>query len=58
MTLQLSDSDPHPSLVSSCLENLQDSKGASVVAAKQRKILLELKQEQVILEPEELDFIF
>ncbi|KFO10608.1 Centrosome-associated protein 350, partial [Balearica regulorum gibbericeps] len=30
-----------------CLENLQDSKGASAMAAKQRKILTELKQEQV-----------
>ncbi|KAM6117388.1 coiled-coil domain-containing protein 187 [Phoenicopterus ruber ruber] len=29
-----------------CLENLQDSKGASAMAAKQRKILTELKQEQ------------
>ncbi|NXW59712.1 CE350 protein, partial [Eurystomus gularis] len=29
-----------------CLENLQDSKGAAAVAAKQRKILTELKQEQ------------
>ncbi|XP_074968750.1 coiled-coil domain-containing protein 187 [Phalacrocorax aristotelis] len=29
-----------------CLENFQDSKGASAVAAKQRKILMELKQEQ------------
>ncbi|XP_054705081.1 coiled-coil domain-containing protein 187 isoform X6 [Grus americana] len=30
-----------------CLENLQDSKGASAMAAKQRKIRTELKQEQV-----------
>ncbi|NWI71631.1 CE350 protein, partial [Todus mexicanus] len=30
-----------------CLENLQDSKGASAMAAKQRKVLTELKQEQV-----------
>ncbi|KAM6237719.1 coiled-coil domain-containing protein 187 isoform 3-T3 [Spheniscus humboldti] len=30
----------------SCLENLQDSKGASAMAAKQQKILMELKQEQ------------
>ncbi|KAM6110356.1 LOW QUALITY PROTEIN: coiled-coil domain-containing protein 187 [Pterocles gutturalis] len=29
-----------------CLENLQDSEGASAMAAKQRKILTELKQEQ------------
>ncbi|NXW86201.1 CE350 protein, partial [Alopecoenas beccarii] len=29
-----------------CLENLQDSKGASAMAAKQHKILRELKQEQ------------
>ncbi|KAK4811442.1 hypothetical protein QYF61_006376 [Mycteria americana] len=29
-----------------CLENLRDSKGASAMAAKQRKILTELKQEQ------------
>ncbi|KAM9271259.1 coiled-coil domain-containing protein 187 [Morus bassanus] len=29
-----------------CLENLQDSKGASAMVAKQRKILTELKQEQ------------
>ncbi|NXF58997.1 CE350 protein, partial [Ciccaba nigrolineata] len=29
-----------------CLENLQDSKGASAMAAKQRKVLTELKQEQ------------
>ncbi|XP_068011971.1 coiled-coil domain-containing protein 187 isoform X3 [Melanerpes formicivorus] len=29
-----------------CLENLQDSKGASVMATKQHKILMELKQEQ------------
>ncbi|NXE46442.1 CE350 protein, partial [Casuarius casuarius] len=29
-----------------CLENLQDSKGASAVAEKQRKILTELQQEQ------------
>ncbi|NXP43894.1 CE350 protein, partial [Heliornis fulica] len=29
-----------------CLENLQDSKGASAMATKQRKILRELKQEQ------------
>ncbi|NWI62368.1 CE350 protein, partial [Todus mexicanus] len=28
------------------LENLQDSKGASAMAAKQRKVLTELKQEQ------------
>ncbi|KAF1436687.1 hypothetical protein FQV07_0015928, partial [Pygoscelis papua] len=28
------------------LENLQDSKGASAMAAKQQKILMELKQEQ------------
>ncbi|NXH19116.1 CE350 protein, partial [Bucco capensis] len=29
-----------------CLENLRDSKGASAMATKQRKILTELKQEQ------------
>ncbi|NXG70776.1 CE350 protein, partial [Baryphthengus martii] len=29
-----------------CLENLRDSQGASAVAAKQREILTELKQEQ------------
>ncbi|NWU47184.1 CE350 protein, partial [Dromas ardeola] len=29
-----------------CLENLQDSEGASAMAAKQRKTLTELKQEQ------------
>ncbi|NXQ97390.1 CE350 protein, partial [Sagittarius serpentarius] len=29
-----------------CLENLQDCKGASAMAAKQRKILTELKREQ------------
>ncbi|NWU67623.1 CE350 protein, partial [Pterocles burchelli] len=29
-----------------CLENLQDSEGASAMAAKQHKILTELKQEQ------------
>ncbi|NXX15021.1 CE350 protein, partial [Podargus strigoides] len=29
-----------------CLENQQDSKGASAMAAKQRKVLTELKQEQ------------
>ncbi|KFU90543.1 Centrosome-associated protein 350, partial [Chaetura pelagica] len=29
-----------------CLENLQDSEGASAVTAKQHKILMELKQEQ------------
>ncbi|NWQ81204.1 CE350 protein, partial [Columbina picui] len=29
-----------------CLENLQDSEGASAMAAKQRKILRELEQEQ------------
>ncbi|KAM8995400.1 coiled-coil domain-containing protein 187 [Ara ararauna] len=29
-----------------CLENLQDSEGASAMAAKQRRILTELKQEQ------------
>ncbi|NWX24502.1 CE350 protein, partial [Aegotheles bennettii] len=29
-----------------CLENLQDSEGASAMATKQRKILTELKQEQ------------
>ncbi|CAM9666893.1 unnamed protein product [Bubo scandiacus] len=29
-----------------CLENLQDSKGASAMAAEQRKVLTELKQEQ------------
>ncbi|NXI41454.1 CE350 protein, partial [Galbula dea] len=29
-----------------CLENLQDSEGASVMAAKQCKVLMELKQEQ------------
>ncbi|KAM6047538.1 coiled-coil domain-containing protein 187 [Theristicus caerulescens] len=29
-----------------CLENLQDSKGASAIAAKQHKILTELKEEQ------------
>ncbi|NXD62112.1 CE350 protein, partial [Eolophus roseicapillus] len=29
-----------------CLENLQDSEGASAIAAKQRGILMELKQEQ------------
>ncbi|NWX48116.1 CE350 protein, partial [Steatornis caripensis] len=29
-----------------CLENLQDSKAVSAMAAKQRKILMELKQEQ------------
>ncbi|NWX06376.1 CE350 protein, partial [Caloenas nicobarica] len=29
-----------------CLENLQDSKGVSAMATKQRKILRELKQEQ------------
>lgn len=44
----------HPSLVSSCLENLQDSEGASAMAAKQRRILTELKQEQVKLQQEEL----
>ncbi|NXI62201.1 CE350 protein, partial [Anseranas semipalmata] len=30
-----------------CLENLQDSKGASAVAEQQRKIVTELEQEQV-----------
>uniref|UniRef100_A0A8C8ABK5 CAP-Gly domain-containing protein n=1 Tax=Otus sunia TaxID=257818 RepID=A0A8C8ABK5_9STRI len=30
-----------------CLENLQDGKGASAMAAKQRKVLKELEQEQV-----------
>ncbi|KFQ43617.1 Centrosome-associated protein 350, partial [Nestor notabilis] len=29
-----------------CLENLRDSEGASAMAAKQREILMELKQEQ------------
>ncbi|NWS44932.1 CE350 protein, partial [Probosciger aterrimus] len=29
-----------------CLENLQDSEGASSIAARQRRILRELKQEQ------------
>ncbi|KFQ23074.1 Centrosome-associated protein 350, partial [Mesitornis unicolor] len=29
-----------------CLENLQDFQGASAMATKQRKILMELKQEQ------------
>ncbi|NXI96537.1 CE350 protein, partial [Psophia crepitans] len=30
-----------------CLENLQDSKGASAIVTQQHKILTELKQEQV-----------
>ncbi|NWW88781.1 CE350 protein, partial [Rhynochetos jubatus] len=29
-----------------CLENLQDSKGASAMASKQRRVLTELKQQQ------------
>lgn len=41
-------------MVSSCLENLRDCKGASAMATKQRKILTELKQEQVIVQQEEL----
>ncbi|KAK2515041.1 centrosome-associated protein 350-like [Columba guinea] len=34
-----------------CLENLQDSKGASAMAVKQHKILRELKQEQLTRSP-------
>nr|XP_013801139.1 PREDICTED: centrosome-associated protein 350-like [Apteryx mantelli mantelli] len=37
---------PLAMLSTHCLENLQDSEGASAVAEKQRRILAELKQEQ------------
>lgn len=36
-------------VISSVLENLQKSAGASAMAAKQHKILMELKWEQVML---------
>lgn len=54
---KLSDGDACLSLVFSCLESLQDSKGASAVAEKQHKILTELEQEQVMLQQEEPGFL-
>lgn len=39
-----------PSLILSCLELLQDTEGASAMAEKQRRVLTELKQEQVMLQ--------
>lgn len=45
-----SDHGPCPPLVLSCLELLQDTEGASAMAEKQRKVLTELKREQVMLQ--------